>query len=120
MVAVFGPILFINSDYVKEYENDLVYLEKDYRHLRDDLEQAFKILKSDPSRCDVKRIPNLHTKFPIYKARKLFSSDLRDYHRLRLIYAHDSSMKGIFPIEVYVKGRDDNEDKGRILRYFST
>jgi hypothetical protein len=120
MVTKFDQILFTDSDYVTEYENDLVHLEKDYKHIRGDLEQAFKVLKNDPSRCDVKRISGLGTKFPIYKARKLFSSDLRDYHRLRLIYAHDLSMKGIFLIQVYVKGRDDNEDKNRILRYFST
>ncbi len=120
MTIISGQILSIDADYVKEYEKDLLKLEKDYRYIRDDLAQAFKILRSDPTRCDVKRIPNLKTKFPIYKVRKIFSSDLKDWHRLRLIYAHDISMKGIFPIEVYVKGRDDNEDKARILRYFST
>ena len=108
---------------IKEFERDLKKYRK-YRHLEEDLKIAIKVINVEPGkRSHSFRIKNLgNTVIPVFKLKKFYSQDFKGRgcrSGFRLIYAFDEENDEIFLIELYHKRKKNNEDKERILKYFS-
>lgn len=110
---------------VKEFEKDLSKLKKKYVHLQNDLDRALKVLTKEPNNPNRSfKISNLKspTKFSVYKLKKFRSIDFINkgsQSGFRLIYAYNENENKIILIEIYHKIRQKNENKNRILKYFS-
>jgi len=110
----------------EEFEKDLRKLMKKFNSLDDDLDTLKKAIEGylpDPPSGTV-RISGLGSavKVPIYKVRKFRCRSLKGkgaMSGLRVIYAYDNPSEKIFLIEIYYKGNQENEDRERILKYFS-
>lgn len=109
---------------IKEYQKDIEKLvKKRFRHLESDLEIVYSVLKTHPEEGEPKnyrRIPMGKTVVaPIYKLRKIHSTDLQSTQKLRLIYALLNNKEDeIEPIEIYCKDDQENHDEQRVLKYF--
>jgi len=112
-----------------EFTKDLNKLSKKYKTLQEDFEtfidkqlKLFHKLKIDNG--GVVRISNLGINYPeIYKARKFACRSLKGTggrSGIRVIYAYYPDKDRIDFIEIYYKGDKENEDRGRILNYFSS
>ncbi len=115
---------YINLTRVSEYLKDIEKLSKKrLRHLESDLEIVYSVLKTHPEAFDstnYRRIQLGQTvEIPVYKLRKIHSTDLHDNRTLRLIYAVDNSTDEIILVEVYSKSDKENHDETRILKYFT-
>jgi hypothetical protein len=113
----------INLKCVAEYAKDIEKLSgRRFRHLESDLEIVYAVLKTHPESSDstnYKRIPcGKEVTTPIYKLRKIKSTDARDTRTLRLTYAVNQYTNEIIPIEIYSKSDKENHDQMRILKYF--
>jgi mRNA-degrading endonuclease RelE of RelBE toxin-antitoxin system len=97
---------------------------KKYRHLKQDLETAKKVLRCLPENRNLAvRIPDLgrEVKVPIYKLKKFRSRDFKGRGArsgFRIIYAYERAENRVTLIEIYHKNKKDNEDRDRILKYF--
>jgi len=110
-----------------EFDKDLKKLKK-FRTLKDDLDvfakkqlQLFHKLKIDNK--GIVQISNLGIEYPkIYKARKFACRSLKGSGSLsgiRVIYAYFEDVNRVEFIEIYDKGDKKNEDRERILKYYS-
>jgi mRNA-degrading endonuclease RelE of RelBE toxin-antitoxin system len=110
-----------------EFDNDMKKLSKDYRSLEEDLEN-FKIALSariPAGLPGIVRIANLgiDVSDPVFKVRKFRCQSLKgrgSNSGLRVIYAFDPVSDSITFIEIYFKGKQENEDRERILRYMKS
>ncbi|MGD2248156.1 MAG: hypothetical protein PVF58_07090 [Candidatus Methanofastidiosia archaeon] len=115
----------VDDSTVLEFRKDLKKLKKKYKHLEKDLKRALKVLTIEPDNPNRSfRISNLGkpTKFPIYKLKKFRSLDFFNKGSrsgFRLIYAHNRNENMIYLIEIYHKKTQKNENKNRILNYFT-
>jgi mRNA-degrading endonuclease RelE of RelBE toxin-antitoxin system len=99
-------------------------LSRDYRSLEEDL-KTFTIALSariPAGLPGIVQIANLGIDVPdpVFKVRKFRCQFLKgrgSNSGLRVIYAFDSATDSITFIEIYFKGRQENEDRERILRY---
>ena len=110
-----------------EFEKDLKKLLRRYRTIEDDLEifiekELFLYHKLSIDNKGIFQIPGLTVKdIKIYKARKFACRSLKGkgaQSGIRVIYTYFEDKDTIELIEIYYKGDKENEDKGRISRYY--
>ncbi|HHT9113799.1 MAG: hypothetical protein HZA47_00785 [Planctomycetes bacterium] len=110
-----------------EFETDLRKLLKRFKTLEDDLKifiekqlNLYHKLKIDNK--GIFQISSLSIENPkIYKAKKFACRSLKGkgvQSGIRVIYAYFEEQDKIELIEIYYKGDKENEDRGRILRYY--
>lgn len=110
-----------------EFDHDMKKLSKDFRSLEDDL-GTFTIALSariPAGLPGIERIANLGDTVldPVFKVRKFRCQSLKgrgSKSGLRVIYAYDSVTDSITFIEIYFKGKQENEDRERILNYMKS
>jgi len=111
-------------EHLPEFDKDLKHLQKRYRSLEEDLVVLRKILTVEPQASPPRSftISGLGTAKEIIKIKKIACKALKGRGAnsgIRLIYAlHNEEQKIVF-IEIYFKGDKENEDRGRILKYYS-
>jgi len=113
---------------LREFQKDLKKLRR-FRTLKEDLDifiekqlRLYHKLKMDNK--GIVQISNLGIDYPkIYKARKFACRSLKgkgSASGIRIIYAYYEDKDWVEFIEVYYKGDKANEDRDRILRYYSS
>ena len=111
-----------------EFKKDFKRLEKNYTTLKQDLEVFVKNQlklshKLNIENSGIVRISGLSISKPkIYKARKFACKSLKgkgSYSGIRVVYAYFEDDDRIELVEIYFKGDKENEDRQRILKYFS-
>lgn len=118
-------------DELEEFKRDLKKLTKRYRSLKEDIKTIKKVLKVNPeARPPFSfRINNLGITSCVIKVKKIACKSLKGKGvntGLRVIYAHfevdkevvNEKEKIVF-VEIYHKKDKVNEDKERILKYFT-
>src|SRR5215204_2942683 len=106
-----------------EYQKDLKKLLKKYRSLKQDMEDLQKALTVEPD-ADPPfsyRIEGLGISTCVIKVKKIACRALKGRgvnSGLRLIYAWFEAEQRIVMIELYHKNEKENEDRGRIKKYF--
>ena len=105
-----------NFDLSPEFEKNFKQLFKKYRTLDDDLKKFKKILVAHPTGVG-KNFTIVHSEqaCEIVKAR-MACRVLRD-RSLRVIYAYREESDRFYFIELYFKGEQVNEDRGRINEF---
>jgi len=113
---------------LSEFRKDFKKLSKKFSTLHEDLEtfihtQLNLYHKLHIDNRGVMPISNLGIEKPrIYKAKKFACKSLKDkgvHSGIRIIYGYYENEDIIEFIEIYYKGDKDNEDRKRILRYYS-
>jgi len=109
-----------------EYQRDFKSLLKKYKTLDEDLEIVKKVLNVCPDERPPFsfRINNLGIETCVIKVKKIACKSLKGKgvnSGLRLVYAfyENAENQKIVFIEIYHKNDKDNEDRERILKYFS-
>jgi len=121
--------IFREVSRLPEFEKDIKKLLKRFKTLEDDLEifiknelNLYHKLKIDNK--EVSQVPGLKIEIPkIYKAKKFACRSLKGkgvQSGIRVIYAYFEEKDKIEFIEIYYKGDKENEDKERILLYYSS
>ena len=108
----------MNFDELPEFQKELKRLAKKYKSLPDDLEQLKKIVAVEPLGNSKHFIVIAKTDkglVCIVKAR-LFCRYLKG-SSLRIVYAHHPTDSKVEFIEIYFKGKKENEDQERIKGY---
>ena len=112
-----------------EFEKDFKKLAKRFKTLKDDIktfiDKQLKIThKLGIDNKGVVHVSGLGIKTPqIYKARKFACKALKGsggMSGIRIIYAYYEEEDIIEFIEIYFKGDKANEDRNRIIKYYST
>ena len=120
--------IFSNIYSHPEFNKDLKKLLKRFKTLEDDLEtfisnQLKLTHKLGINNKGVVRISDLGIETPkIYKARKFACKSLKGRGAesgIRIIYAYYEDKDIIEFIEIYFKGDKENEEKNRIIKYYS-
>ncbi len=106
-----------------EFDKDVKQLIKKYRSLNEDLVEIKGILKKLPDERPPFsfRISDLSIEACVIKIKKIASKSLKGRgvnSGFRLIYAWFEAEQRIVLIELYHKNDKENEDRGRILKYF--
>jgi len=112
---------------LSEFDHDMKKLGKDFRSLEEDLEN-FKIALSVRIPAGLPGIvrianPGIDVSDPIFKVRKFRCQSLKgrgSNSGLRVIYAFDPATGSITFIEIYFKGKQENENRKRILRFMKS
>lgn len=111
-----------------DFKKDFKKLEKNYPTLKQDLEVFVKIQlklshKLNIDNSGIVQISGLSIAVPkICKARKFTCKSLKgrgSHSRIRIIYAYFKDDDRIELVEMYFKGDKENEDRQRILKYYS-
>ena len=111
-------------DFIKDFKK----LKKNYPTLKQDLEVFVKNQlqlshKLDIENSGIVRISGLSISEPkIYKARKFACKSLKgrgSHSGIRVIHAYFKDDDRIELVEIYFKGDKKNEDRQRILKYYS-
>jgi len=119
----FNEVLML-SDFKKDFKK----LAKNYPTLKQDLEifvntQLKLSHKLNVENSGIVQISGLSISKPkIYKARKFACKSLKgrgSYSGIRVIYAYFEDDDRIELVEIYFKGNKENEDRKRILKYYS-
>ncbi len=110
-----------------EFDHDMKRLSKDFRSLEEDLKTFTVALSARiPSGLPgIVQIANLgiDVSDPVFKVRKFRCQSLKgrgSNSGLRVIYAFDPLFDSITFIEIYFKGKQENEDRERILLYMKS
>jgi mRNA-degrading endonuclease RelE of RelBE toxin-antitoxin system len=120
---IFNEVLIL-----PEFKKDFKRLEKNYPTLKQDLEVFVKNQlklshKLNIENSGIVRITGLSISEPkIYKARKFACKSLKgrgSSSGIRVIYAYFEDDDRIELVEIYFKGDKENEDRQRILKYYS-
>lgn len=121
--------LFNEIRKVNEFERDFKKLLKNFKTLDEDLDNFINVQLNLAHKLNIidkksiVRISNLGINEPkIYKARKFACKALKGkggFSGIRIIYAYYEEEDIIEFIEIYYKGEKANEDRDRILRYYS-
>lgn len=119
--------IFSKISRLPEFDKDIKKLLKKFKTLEDDLKifiknQLYLYHKLKIDNKGVFQISGLQIETPkIYKARKFACRSLKGkgvHSGIRVIYAYFEEEDGIELIEIYYKGDKENEDRGRILKYY--
>jgi mRNA-degrading endonuclease YafQ of YafQ-DinJ toxin-antitoxin module len=110
-----------------EFERDFRALARRYPTLEEDLETLLRTAVVAYHRLGLEmgivRIAGIgKTRLPIFKVHKFACRSLKGRGArtgLRLIYALDEDKNVIELIEIYIKSDQENEDRGRIHKYYS-
>lgn len=119
--------IFREISRLPDFEKDMRKLLKRFKTLEDDLKifiekelNLYHKLKIDNK--GIFHIPGLKFENPkIYKPKKFACRSLKGkgvQSGIRVIYAYFEEEDKIELIEIYYKGDKENEDRGRILRYY--
>lgn len=114
----------ITFEELPEYRKDMKQLLKKYRTLQQDIEELKKALVVEPD-ADLPfsyRIEGLGLKTCVIKVKKIACKALKGRgvnSGLRLIYAWYELEQRIVMVELYHKNDKENEDRGRIFKYFT-
>lgn len=119
--------IFNEIIYLLEFEKDKKKLLKRFRTLEDDLDTFIEVqlkllhkLGIDNNSCEL--IENLGIASPkLYKVKKFACRALKGkgvQSGIRIIYAYFEKENKIEFIEMYYKGDKENEDRGRIFKYY--
>ena len=107
-----------------EFDHDMKKLQKNFQSLEGDLVNfTLALIPRIPADLHgIVRISNLGNDVsdPIYKVRKFRCQSLKgrgSNSGIRLIYAYDPASDKVTFIEIYFKGKQENEDRERILRF---
>jgi len=120
---IFDEVLML-PDFMKDFKK----LKKNYPTLKQDLKvfinnQLKLSHKLNIENSGIVRISGLSISEPkIYKARKFACKSLKgrgSYSGIRIIYAYFEDDDRIELVEIYFKGDKENEDRQRILKYYS-
>jgi len=110
-----------------EFDHDMKKLQKDFRSLEDDLANfSIALIPRIPADLHgIVRISNLGNDVsdPVYKVRKFYCKSLKGRGAnsgIRMIYSYDPAADKITFIEIYFKGKQENEDRERILRFMKS
>jgi mRNA-degrading endonuclease RelE of RelBE toxin-antitoxin system len=110
-----------------EFDHDMKKLQKDFRSLEDDLANfTIALIPRIPDGLHgIVRISNLGNDVtdPVYKVRKFRCQSLKGRgvnSGIRLIYTYDPAADNVTFIEIYFKGKQENEDRERILRFMKS
>ena len=111
-------------EYLAEFEKDLKRLSKRFRSLPEDLETLKKVLAISPSASPPISfsVSNLNARHEIIKIKKFACKALKGSGGnagIRIIYAFHKEEQKIVFIEIYFKGDKVNEDRSRVLKYYS-
>ena len=118
--------LFRKISHVPDFEKDLKKLKR-FSSLEEDLRMFIKVAlnafhKQNIDSRAIFHISDLGIRSPkIYKAKKFACKALKGkgaQSGIRVIYAYHEEEGWIEFIEIYYKGDKENEDRGRILRYY--
>jgi mRNA-degrading endonuclease RelE of RelBE toxin-antitoxin system len=121
--------VFSEVSRLPEFEKDFKKLQKKYKTLEEDLAIFINVQlklfhKLNVDNQGIVQISNLAIEYPkIYKARKFTSRFLKGRGAnsgIRVIYAYFKDEDRIELIEMYFKGEKENEDRGRIRKYYFT
>jgi mRNA-degrading endonuclease RelE of RelBE toxin-antitoxin system len=109
----------IEVSYVPEFEKDLRKIKV---NLKEDFDRFEKVLLVEFPKLlpGVVKISNLGEGIlPVFKARKFRCKALQKGTRsgIRVIYTHNKYENKIVFIGIYYKGKNENHDKERILKY---
>lgn len=109
---------------LQEFQKDVKQLVKRYRSLEDDLVTIKKVLKIEPDQRPPfsYRIEGLGIQACVIKIKKMACKSLKGRgvnSGLRIVYAFFESDQKIVLIEIFHKNQKENEDRSRILKYFS-
>jgi mRNA-degrading endonuclease YafQ of YafQ-DinJ toxin-antitoxin module len=107
-----------------EFTKDVKHLSKRFRSLDQDLEVVKKVINYSP---DARppfsfQINNLQLDTCVIKVKKIACKSLKGKgvnSGLRLIYAYFKQVDKIVFIEIFYKSDKENEDRERILKYFT-
>lgn len=119
--------IFNKIYHLPEFEKDLKRLTKRFKSLEEDLDIFVNIQLNlyHKQRIDNKgifQISGLKIESPrIYKAKKFACRSLKGTGRqsgIRVIYAYFEKEDKIEFIEIYYKGDKENDDRGRIFKYY--
>jgi mRNA-degrading endonuclease RelE of RelBE toxin-antitoxin system len=110
-------------DELEEYKKDLKQLLKKHRTLIDDLEVVKKVLAINPDERPPFsfQINELGLETCVIKVKKIACRALKGRgvnSGFRLIYAWFEAEQRIVLVELYHKNDKENEDRGRIMKYF--
>jgi mRNA-degrading endonuclease RelE of RelBE toxin-antitoxin system len=110
-------------DELEEYKKDLKQLLKKHRTLIDDLEVVKKVLAVNPDERPPFsfQINELGLETCVIKVKKIACRALKGRgvnSGFRLIYAWFEAEQRIVLVELYHKNDKENEDRGRIIKYF--
>ncbi len=110
-------------DELEEYKKDLKQLLKKHRTLIDDLEVVKKVLAINPDERPPFsfQINELDLETCVIKVKKIACRALKGRgvnSGFRLIYAWFEAEQRIVLVELYHKNDKENEDRGRIIKYF--
>jgi mRNA-degrading endonuclease RelE of RelBE toxin-antitoxin system len=114
----------MECEYLPEFEKDLERLSKKrFRSLPEDLEVFKKVLAVSPAASPPISFPinHLPARQEIIKVKKFACKALKGRGAnsgIRVIYAFHVAEQKIVFIEMYFKGDKENEDRGRILKYY--
>ena len=123
MKKIFNEVLIL-----PDFKKDFKKLEKNYPTLKQDLEVFVKTQlklshKLNIDNGGIVQISGLSITVPkIYKARKFTCKSLKgrgSHSGIRIIYAYFKDDDRIELVEMYFKGDKENEDRQRILKYYS-
>ncbi|MBA7536356.1 hypothetical protein ES705_28619 [subsurface metagenome] len=116
------------TEFVKtpEFSNDLKKIYKRFKSIYKDLQRFKNALELElPKRLSgTVRISRLghDVKVPIYKVRHFRCQSLKgkgSRSGIRIIYAYEQDEDKVTLIEIYHKNKKENEDRDRILNYFT-
>ena len=110
---------------VSEFTKGLKKLNKKYKTINDDLETFCKALKAVlpnhlPKTVQISGLGQ-DVKIPIFKARRFRCKYLGGGRNsgIRIIYAYEQDKDRVTLIEIYPKNKKENEDRDRVLKYFT-
>jgi len=110
---------------VSEFTKDLKKLNKKYKTLNDDLETFCKVLIAVlpnhlPKTVQISGLGQ-DVKIPIFKVRRFRCKYLGGGSNsgIRVIYAYEQGKDEVTLIEIYPKNKQENENRERILKYFT-
>ena len=110
-----------------EFERDMKKLSKRFRTLEDDLDvfidtALYLYHKLEMDYAGIVQISRLGIETPIYKAVKFACRSLKGKGArsgIRIIYTYDKIADAIEFIEIYYKADKENENRERILEYYT-
>ena len=109
-----------------EFSRDVKKIERNFSSIGEDLNVFKESLRSKlPDQLPgTVRISNLgrDVKVPIYKVKHFRCRDLKgrgNRSGIRIIYAYNQDKDDVTLIEIYYKGKKEDEDRKRIIKYFT-
>lgn len=120
--------IFNDISHLPEFEKDMKKLSKRFNTLEEDLRNFIKVALNSYHKLKIDsrgifHIADLGIQSPkIYKAKKFACRSLKGkgaHSGIRVVYAYFENVDKLEFIEIYYKGDKENEERERILKYYS-